>query len=192
MDARTIGATAPRLAERERLSSLATAYPAPMGAAGAAAARIDPPQGEPAHAVRTRGRNGGHGTTDKGDSAGLTAAEQAAAAEGERFATQQRTRRPMPSNYQRADAFRRDRLPHPADYYAAEGVRLIGGGGWRDALCPFHGDTRPSMRIRFETGAFRCMVCAVHGGDIVAFHMQRHGLRFVEAVQALGAWEPKQ
>ena len=96
--------------------------------------------------------------------------------------------RPMPGNYQRF-AFNRDLLPRPADYYAAEGVKLLGGGGWRDALCPFHMDTKPSMRVFFETGAFRCMVCGAHGGDVLAFHMQRHGVRFIEAAKALGAWE---
>lgn len=99
-----------------------------------------------------------------------------------------RLRRPMPSNFQRF-AFVRERLPHPADYYAAEGVALVGRGGWRDALCPFHLDSRPSLRVRFETGAFRCMACGAHGGDVLAFHMQLHGLRFVEAAKALGAWE---
>lgn len=88
-----------------------------------------------------------------------------------------------------AFAFRRDRLPLPAEYYAEQGLRLTGGGAWKSALCPFHNDTTPSLRVRVETGAFRCMVCGAHGGDVLAFHMQRHGLRFVEAAQALGAWE---
>ena len=96
--------------------------------------------------------------------------------------------RPMPGNYQRF-AFNRDLLPRPADYYAAEGVKLLGGGSWRNALCPFHQDTRPSMRVFFKTGAFRCMVCGAHGGDVLAFHTQRHGVRFIEAAKALGAWE---
>ena len=96
--------------------------------------------------------------------------------------------RPMPGNYQRF-AFNRELLPRPADYYVAEGVKLLGGGGWRDALCPFHKDTKPSMRVFFETGAFRCMVCDAHGGDVLAFHMQRHGVRFIEAAKVLGAWE---
>ena len=97
--------------------------------------------------------------------------------------------RPMPGNYQRF-AFNRELLPRPANYYAAEGIKLLGSGGWRDALCPFHHDTKPSMRIFFESGAFRCMVCGAHGGDVLAFHMLRHGLRFVESAKALGAWEP--
>jgi hypothetical protein len=47
----------------------------------------------------------------------------------------------------------------------------------------------PSLRKRIETGAFYCMVCGAHGGDVLAFHMQRHGrLRFIDAARALGAW----
>ena len=33
------------------------------------------------------------------------------------------------------------------------------------------------------------MTCGAKGGDVLAFHMQRHGLRFIEAARALGAWE---
>lgn len=100
----------------------------------------------------------------------------------------QRMPRLMPGNYQRF-ACNRNRLPHPVDYYAGEGVRLLGSGDWRNALCPFHKDTNPSLRVFFETGAFRCMVCGARGGDVLAFHIQRHGLRFIDAAKALGAWE---
>lgn len=96
--------------------------------------------------------------------------------------------RPMPGNFQRF-AFVRERLPHPADFFASEAVKLLGAGGWRNALCPFHADTKPSLRVFFETGAFRCMACGVHGGDVLAFYMLRHGVRFIDAAKALGAWE---
>lgn len=86
--------------------------------------------------------------------------------------------------------FIKERLPDPLSYYAAEGTELRGRGAWRDAVCPFHEDTRPSLRVNFESGAFRCMACGAHGGDVLAFHRQRHGLGFVEAAQALGAWGP--
>lgn len=85
--------------------------------------------------------------------------------------------------------FRRDRLPTPAEYYAAQGLVLTGRGEWRNALCPFHNDTHPSLRVRIETGAFRCMSCGANGGDVLDYHMRRHGLRFIEAAKALGAWE---
>jgi DNA primase len=86
-------------------------------------------------------------------------------------------------------AFRRDRLPSPSRYYQTQGLKFIGGGEWKSAVCPFHNDTRPSLRVRLDTGCFRCMVCGVHGGDVMAFHMQRYGLRFIEAARTLGAWE---
>jgi hypothetical protein len=88
-----------------------------------------------------------------------------------------------------AHAFRRDRLPNAAEYYAEQELKLIGGGEWKSGVCPFHKDTKPSLRVRLDTGGFRCMVCGAHGGDVLAFHMQRHGLRFIDAVRALGAWE---
>ena len=95
----------------------------------------------------------------------------------------------MPSNF-RPFAFDRRLLPTPAAYYAGEGIKFLGRGPWRDALCPFHPDTSPSLRVRIETGAFRCMACGARGGDVLAFHMQRHELRFVAAAKSLGAWEP--
>lgn len=94
----------------------------------------------------------------------------------------------MPGNFRRF-AFDRCLLPKPADYYAGEGVKLLGSGAWRDAVCPFHPDTNPSMRVRIETGAFRCMVCGARGSDVLAFQMQRHAMRFIDAAKALGAWE---
>lgn len=86
--------------------------------------------------------------------------------------------------------FIKERLPEPLSYYAAEGIELRGRGAWRDAVCPFHEDTRPSLRVHTETGAFRCMTCGARGGDVLSFHRRRHVLRFVEAAQALGAWGP--
>lgn len=85
--------------------------------------------------------------------------------------------------------FQRERLPDPMDYFIdREGLRLIGRGVWRSALCPFHPDTRPSLRINAGTGAFRCMACGAHGGDLLQFHRARHGLSFRQAARDLGAW----
>ncbi len=94
-----------------------------------------------------------------------------------------------PTRGRNAFSFKRDRLPIPVKYYAEQDLKLTGGGEWKNAVCPFHQDTRPSLRVRLDTGAFRCMVCGAHGGDVLAFHMQRHGLRFIEAAKALSAWE---
>jgi DNA primase len=85
--------------------------------------------------------------------------------------------------------FERTGLPEPVDYFEKSGVPLIGRGSWRSALCPFHNDHSPSLRVNTETGAFRCMACGAKGGDVLAFHRKRYGLSFVQAARDLGAWE---
>lgn len=84
--------------------------------------------------------------------------------------------------------FDRARLQQPSEYFAQQGLKLTGGGEWKNTICPFHADTKPSLRVRLDTGGFRCMVCGAHGGDVLAFHMQRYGLSFKQAAQQLGAW----
>jgi len=83
-------------------------------------------------------------------------------------------------------------LPRAGKYYKNEGLKLTGGGEWKSALCPFHNDTKPSLRVRVDSGGFKCMACGAHGGDVLAFHMQRYNLRFIDAAKALGAWEVSQ
>jgi DNA primase len=87
-----------------------------------------------------------------------------------------------------AARFDRELLPDALGYYTGEGLRLVGRGTWRSTLCPFHDDHNPSLRVNTETGAFRCMSCGAHGGDVLDFHRQRHGLGFTDAAQALDAW----
>src|SRR5690242_12491398 len=84
----------------------------------------------------------------------------------------------------RRSYFRHDQLPSAKSYFEAQGLKVNGGGEWKSAICPFHKDTKPSLRLRLDTGSFRCMVCGTHGGDVLAFHMQRYGLGFVEAAKA--------
>ncbi len=82
------------------------------------------------------------------------------------------------------------RLPDPASYYEAQGLRLIGPrrAKWKTTRCEFH-DGSDSMRVNTETGAFVCMAgCGARGGDVVAYHRAAHGLDFVKACKDLGAW----
>jgi len=79
-------------------------------------------------------------------------------------------------------------LPSPALVFEDHGFQLAGRGVWRSALCPFHEDSRPSLRVNVESGAFRCMACGAAGGDVVDFVRKYRGLSFVETVQLLGAW----
>jgi hypothetical protein len=77
-------------------------------------------------------------------------------------------------------------LPDPLGYYEAAGYDLTGRGPWRTTRCDFHGGS-DSMRVNTDSGAFKCMNCGIHGGDVLAFHMQLHGQDFLEAAEALGA-----
>jgi hypothetical protein len=85
--------------------------------------------------------------------------------------------------------FRRDLLPTPMAYYSKERLKLLGRGDWRSAICPFHPDKNPSLRINIFRGGFLCHGCGEKGGDVLDFHKLRYSLGFVEAVNDLGAWE---
>ncbi|GAB3355456.1 MULTISPECIES: hypothetical protein [Giesbergeria] len=84
----------------------------------------------------------------------------------------------------------KSRLPDPASYYEAQGLRLIGPrrAQWKTTRCEFHGGS-DSLRINTETGAFVCMAgCGTRGGDVLAYHMAATGTGFVQACKDLGAW----
>ena len=83
--------------------------------------------------------------------------------------------------------FTRDRLPDPISYFDAEDVRLIGPGRWKTGPCHFHGGS-DSLRVNTKSGGWVCMACGVKGGDVLSYHMQMHGMEFVEAARALGAY----
>lgn len=84
--------------------------------------------------------------------------------------------------------YERERLPDPLSYYESTGLKLVGKGKWLTTACLFHG-SRKTLRINTDSGAFVCMAgCGARGGDVLAYHMQAHGLEFVEAAKALGAW----
>ena len=85
-------------------------------------------------------------------------------------------------------SFDRSLLPDPQTYYDERaGLRLLGRGAWRSALCPFHDERHPSFRVNVDTGAYRCFGCGARGGDVLAFHRARYGLSFVQAARDLGA-----
>ena len=86
-------------------------------------------------------------------------------------------------------AFDRNRLPDPASYYEAQGLKFREHKGkWRTTECRFHGSS-DSLRVNAETGAFVCMAgCGARGGDVLAYEMALHGADFPTAAKALGAW----
>ena len=95
---------------------------------------------------------------------------------------------PNKMNYFKSNKFHRELLPNPGQYFREQGLKLTGGGEWKSALCPFHSDTRPSLRLRLDSGGFICMVCGTKGGNVLDFHMKLYNLGFISAAKALGAW----
>jgi len=86
-------------------------------------------------------------------------------------------------------SFDRNTLPDTASYFESQGLKLTGprSSKWRTAACQFHGGS-DSMRINVASGGWCCMNCDAKGGDVLAYHMQLHGIEFVEAAKALGCW----
>ena len=85
-------------------------------------------------------------------------------------------------------SFARNRLPDALTYFEGEGLALVGRGLWRTAMCEFHGGS-DSLRVNTQTGGWICMACGEKAGDVLGYHMAKYGLEFVEACQALGAWD---
>jgi DNA primase len=84
--------------------------------------------------------------------------------------------------------FRREYLPTPRTYYERALSITAGRSGWRTVRCPFHNDKHASLSVHLDHGGFRCHACGAKGGDVLAFHMLRHGLGFKAAAKELGAW----
>lgn len=86
------------------------------------------------------------------------------------------------------DAIRRD---HPiADVAAAAGLELRPTGGRLAGVCPFHGDTRPSLVVYPANRSYYCFGCGA-GGDVIDFVSRLHRVDFRQAVTLLaGAHMP--
>lgn len=84
--------------------------------------------------------------------------------------------------------FMRELLPDALTYFADQGLPFTAKGKWRTTRCDFHGGS-DSMRINTVTGAWVCMSCGAKGGDVLSYQMQAHGMEFVTAARALGAWQ---
>ena len=84
--------------------------------------------------------------------------------------------------------FDRNALPEPLAYFEAQGLQFRERKGkWRTTRCDFHHGS-DSMRVNVSTGAWVCMACNAHGGDVLAYEMQLTGADFVTAAKALGCW----
>ena len=58
------------------------------------------------------------------------------------------------------------------------------GGLEHAALCPFHDDSNPSLKVYPDRQSYRCWVCN-EGGDVFTWVMKRENLEFREALEML-------
>ena len=65
-------------------------------------------------------------------------------------------------------------------------LTALRGGAEYKALCPFHDDTNPSLRIYPDRQSFRCWSCQT-GGDCFTWVMEREKVDFREALEMLAA-----
>jgi DNA primase len=57
-------------------------------------------------------------------------------------------------------------------------------GSAQVSLCPFHGDTKPSMNINDSKKIYKCFACGA-SGDAIGFVMKYRNLDFVEALKEI-------
>jgi len=53
-----------------------------------------------------------------------------------------------------------------------------------EAVCPFHNDTNPSLKINDNMGIYKCFVCG-ESGDSIKFVQQYRNLNFIECLKEL-------
>jgi DNA primase len=63
-------------------------------------------------------------------------------------------------------------------------LQPIAGGREFQALCPFHDDNNPSMRVYPDRQSFRCWVCN-EGGDVFSWVQKRENVGFFDALRIL-------
>lgn len=65
-----------------------------------------------------------------------------------------------------------------------DGVTLKRSGNEYVGLCPFHGDSSPSMHVNARKQIFKCFACGV-GGDVFDYLHSRHGWELPQAIAHL-------
>lgn len=84
--------------------------------------------------------------------------------------------------------FIRENLPDPETYFTNLGHKITGKGKRFRTTCGIHNGDGLNLSVLRGSGAFNCFACGAHGGDVLAYEMQRTGADFVTSAKALGAW----
>lgn len=63
-------------------------------------------------------------------------------------------------------------------------ISLNKRGSNLEAICPFHADTKPSLKVNDAKGMYKCFACSA-GGDAITFVKEYKKIDFVEALREL-------
>jgi DNA primase len=55
-----------------------------------------------------------------------------------------------------------------------------------EAICPFHSDTKPSLKINDDKKIYKCFACGA-GGDAIRFVMDYQSIEFIDAVKEISS-----
>ncbi len=79
----------------------------------------------------------------------------------------------------------KDRIKEsPVSLVISHYLSLVKRGTALEAICPFHNDTKPSLKVNDAKGMYKCFACGA-GGDAITFVMNFKKLEFVEALREI-------
>jgi DNA primase len=79
----------------------------------------------------------------------------------------------------------KDRIKEtPISLVISHYITLNKRGANLEAICPFHSDTKPSLKINDAKGMYKCFACGA-GGDAITFVKEYKRLEFVDALREI-------
>jgi DNA primase len=79
----------------------------------------------------------------------------------------------------------KDRIKEsPVSLVLSHYISLNKRGTNLEAICPFHSDTKPSLKVNDAKGMYKCFACGA-GGDAITFVMAYKKLEFVDALKEI-------
>ncbi len=81
----------------------------------------------------------------------------------------------------------KDRIKEsPVSMVVGQFMSLNKKGANLEGICPFHSDTKPSLKVNDSKGMYKCFVCGA-GGDAITFVMAFKRIEFVDALKDIAS-----
>lgn len=79
----------------------------------------------------------------------------------------------------------KDRIKEsPVSMVISHYITLNKRGATLEAICPFHSDTKPSLKVNDAKGMYKCFACGA-GGDAITFVKEYKKVEFVDALREI-------